>query len=117
MSGATISCAAGGLPLAVVASPLSVTVSGNTASNTTPTTTAVASGGVPPYAYAWAITLPSGPRPITATAPTSATTAFTASLMGSGSTNFCNPVVTVTDSSSNTVNNAASPVYAEVDRV
>ena len=45
---------------------------------TTPTVTAEAAGGVGPYTYAW--TRISGDSAITATAPSAATTAFTASL-------------------------------------
>ena len=66
---------------------------GNTA--TTPTITVAAQGGTAPYAYAW--TRKSGDVGVTATAPSSATTAFTATAPEPGDFKFAQFCVVVTD--------------------
>lgn len=102
-------------------SPTSIAYSGSLASPTTGTVTCTASGGVPGYTYAW--TRVSGSTLVSATAPTSAATAFTTSGMTTNTTRSAVFNCTVTDSAGQTVttNNVsvsltrqASPVFASI---
>lgn len=63
---------------------------------TTNSTTASATGGIPPYTYSWTLTGASGPT-ITITSPSTASTAFTAHIPV-GQTALAEGVCTVTDS-------------------
>lgn len=92
--------------MAVSLSPTYLNKFTTSSSATTATTTATVSGGVAPFTYAWAKV--SGDA-ITATAPTSDTTAFTTSGLATSESRSAIYRLTVTDSTSGT------PLTATVD--
>lgn len=96
----------------LAASCAPTTVSGTSAGSgtcTTDATTVTATGGTPPYTYAWALVSYSSSTPPTANAPTNATTAFTQTSLSPGEATDADWLPTVTDDNGNTAV-ADSPV-------
>lgn len=83
-------------PVAVAVVPTSISQSGASASLTGSITQVTASGGLPPYTYAWS--WQSGGAGIEIDTPTSALTNFTAGSLSPGTTDTGTALLTVTDS-------------------
>lgn len=88
----------GSLTLAVTFSPESVSKNAiGSGTATTSAITATATGGTPPYTYAWTLVSYDSPVPPTATTPTAAATGFTQTGMIPGEAYTSAWLVTVTD--------------------
>lgn len=103
-----------GLSVGITPDPVSGTTLG-TGTAVTGSATAAPSGGTAPYTYAWSRTSYNHPTtPPTITAPTSASTAFTQTNIGTGEDYGATFRCTVTDSLGATANNSVSAIWSDL---